>query len=45
MLTQQTIQKLTGLKLAGMAKGFENQLSCPASQGLLFEKRCGMLVD
>src|SRR5512135_1274833 len=31
MLTQQTITKLKGLRLAGMAKGFEDQLTSAAA--------------
>ena len=45
MLTQQTINKLSAMKLNGMSKGFEEQLSSTAAQGLSFEERFGMLVD
>jgi len=45
MLTQQTINKLSVMKLNGMSKGFEEQLSSAAAQGLSFEERFGMLVD
>ena len=45
MLTQQTIDKLSVMKLNGMIKGFEDQLSSALAQGLSFEERFGMLVD
>ncbi len=45
MLTQQTIDKLSVMKLNGMSKGFEDQLSSAVAQGLSFEERFGMLVD
>ena len=45
MLTQQTLTKLRGLKLDGMARGFEEQLAQPASHTLAFEERFGLLVD
>ena len=45
MLTQQTINKLSAMKLNGMSKGFEEHLSSTAAQGLSFEERFGMLVD
>lgn len=45
MLTQQTINKLSAMKLNGMSKGFEEQLSSTTAQGLSFEERFGMLVD
>ena len=45
MLTQQTLTRLKGLKLDGMARAFEEQLVQPASHGLSFEERFGLLVD
>jgi hypothetical protein len=45
MLTQQTLTRLKGLKLDGMARAFEEQLAQPASHGLTFEERFGLLVD
>jgi DNA replication protein DnaC len=45
MLTQQTVSKLIEMKLNGMSKGFEAQLSSAVTQGLSFEERFGMLVD
>ena len=45
MLMQQTISKLNEMKLSGMCKGFEEQLSNAVTQGLSFEERFGMLVD
>lgn len=45
MLTQQTLTKLSNLKLNGMSKGFEEQLSSAAAQNLSFNERFGLLVD
>jgi DNA replication protein DnaC len=45
MLTQQTLTRLRGLKLDGMAHAFEEQLAQPASHSLAFEERFGLLVD
>lgn len=45
MLTQQTLTQLRGLKLDGMARAFEEQLTQPASHTLAFEERFGLLVD
>lgn len=45
MLIQQTIAKLKDLRLAGMAKGFEDQLASAAAMSLGFEERFGILVD
>lgn len=45
MLMQQTINKLKEMKLNGMCKGFEEQLSNAMTQGLSFDDRFGMLVD
>lgn len=45
MLTQQTLTRLRTLKLDGMARGFEEQISQPVAQKLSFEERFGLLVD
>jgi DNA replication protein DnaC len=45
MLTQQTVTRLKALKLDGMARAFEEQLTQPASHALSFEERFGLLVD
>lgn len=45
MLTQQTLTRLRGLKLDGMAHAFEDQLAQPTSHSLAFEERFGLLVD
>src|SRR5689334_20955166 len=45
MLTQQTLTRLRGLKLDGMAHAFEEQLTQPVAHGLAFEERFGLLVD
>ena len=45
MLVQQTITKLNNLRLSGMAKGFEDQLTNPSALSLGFEERFGLLVD
>jgi DNA replication protein DnaC len=45
MLIQQTLTRLRGLKLDGMARAFEEQLAQPASHALSFEERFGLLVD
>jgi DNA replication protein DnaC len=45
MLTQQTLTRLRSLKLDGMARAFEEQITQPASHGLSFEERFGLLVD
>lgn len=45
MLTQQTLTRLHGLKLDGMARAFEEQIAQPASHALTFEERFGLLVD
>ena len=45
MLTEQTFDKLHGLKLFGMAEAFKEQLQQPAIQDLTFEERFGLLVD
>jgi DNA replication protein DnaC len=45
MLTHPTLDKLHGLKLAGMAKALEEQLQMRDLEGLTFEERLGLLVD
>ena len=45
MLTQQTVTHLRALRLAGMARAFEEQLGQPVAHGLGFEERFGLLVD
>lgn len=45
MLNQQTLDKLHGLKLFGMAEAFKEQLQQPNLNDLSFEERFGLLVD
>ena len=45
MLTQQTVTHLRPLRLDGMARAFEEQLTQPVATGLAFEDRFGLLVD
>ena len=45
MLTQQTLQQLTRLKLNGMAEAFEQQLTQPDTHDLSFEQRLALLVE
>lgn len=45
MLNEQTIEKLTELRLRPMARAFREQLGDPAMAGISFEDRFGMLVD
>src|SRR5579863_5429044 len=45
MLNQATLDKLSALKLTGMAAAYEKQLEEPEVRGLSFEDRFGMLVD
>ena len=45
MLTQQTVTHLRTLRLDGMARAFEEQLTQPLATGLAFEDRFGLLVD
>jgi len=45
MLTQHTLTTLRSMKLIGMAKAFEEQLTQPAAQALSFEERLSLLVD
>ncbi|MEO8755174.1 MAG: IS21-like element helper ATPase IstB [Casimicrobiaceae bacterium] len=45
MLTQQTITHLRSLRLDGMARAFEEQITQPVASGLAFEDRFGLLID
>ena len=45
MMTHQTLTQLRGLRLDGMARAFEEQLTQPAATGLAFEERFALLVD
>ncbi len=45
MMMQQTLTQLRGLKLDGMARAFEEQVSQSAMAALSFEERFAMLVD
>lgn len=45
MLTHPTLDKLTALKLSGMAAAFSEQLAIPDMLELPFEERLGLLVD
>ncbi len=45
MLTHPTFEKLQALRLAGMARAFEDQLRLPEIESLTFEERLGLLVD
>ena len=45
MLTHQTVTQLRSLRLDGMARAFEEQLTQPQASGLAFEERFGLLVD
>jgi len=45
MLRVPTLEKMRGLKLHGMAKAFEEQLSSPDCKDLSFEDRLGLMVD
>ena len=45
MLTQHTVTHLRTLRLDGMARAFEEQLTQPVATGLAFEDRFGLLVD
>jgi len=45
MLNEQTMEKLTALKLNGMADAFKEQLEQPDIHQLSFEERFGLLVD
>jgi DNA replication protein DnaC len=45
MLTQQTLEKMNGMKLSAMAEAFEHQLGSGEHAKLSFEERLGFLVD
>ena len=45
MLTQQTLEKMNGMKLSGMAEAFEQQLGSGEHAKLSFEERVGLLID
>jgi DNA replication protein DnaC len=45
MMNQQTLTQLKGLRLDGMARAFEEQMSLAASHSLSFEERVALLVE
>ena len=45
MLNEQTVEKLHGMKLFGMAEGFRTQMESAEAGGLSFEERFALLVD
>ena len=45
MITEQTLQHLTDLKLWGMKQAFQHQLESPQTYDLSFEERMGLLLD
>jgi len=45
VLTEQTVTRLRALRLDGMARAFEEQLTQPTASSLAFEERFGLLVD
>lgn len=45
MLNEQTVEKLHGMKLFGMAEGFRTQSESAEAGGLSFEERFALLVD
>jgi len=45
MLTQQTLDKMNAMKLAGMADAFQQQLRSGEHARLSFEERLGLLID
>ncbi|MGE5507965.1 MAG: IS21-like element helper ATPase IstB [Chitinophagales bacterium] len=45
MLTQQTLDKLRGMKLKGLAEGYQDQLRRTDLDSLTFDERLGLLVD
>lgn len=45
MLMQQTVSQLKTLKLDGMARAFEEQVTLSANSSLSFDERFGMIVD
>jgi hypothetical protein len=45
MLNHPTYERLTQLRLTGMAKALAEQAQIPDIQALTFEERLGLLVD
>ncbi len=45
MLTQQTLEKMNGMKLSAMAEAFEQQFGSGEHAKLSFEERLGLLID
>lgn len=45
MLTQHTLDKMSAMKLSGMAEAFEQQLRASEHTQLSFEERLGLLID
>lgn len=45
MMNQHTLTQMKSLKLDGMARAFEDQLSTPTAESLPFEERVGLLLD
>ncbi len=45
MLTHPTLEKLTNMRMTGMAAALEDQLQTPEISSLSFEERLGLLVD
>ena len=45
MMTTDTVRKLNELKLFGMARAFDEQISSAAASHLSFEERIGLVVD
>ncbi len=45
MLTQQTLDKMSAMKLSGMADAFQQQLRAGEHARLSFEERLGLLID
>ncbi len=45
MMIYNTLEKLKEMKLKGMSKGLEDQLSIPEMQSLSFDERFSLLVD
>ena len=45
MMTQQTMEKLRGMRLRGMAEAYQQQLENPAVVALTFDERLALLVD
>jgi DNA replication protein DnaC len=45
MMTHHTLQQLRALRLDGLARAFEEQLTLPAAAALSFEERFGLLID